>query len=175
MFIVEKENQKIPDEGDQMKSSGIELDELMERYGTMLFRVGMILLANEQDAEDAVQETFFKYLKKMPAFRDQEHEKAWFIKVVTNICRDTRRYQARHPTYTMETYLEHETREEFGGLIEELSSLPEKYKIPVYLHYIEGYSVKEIASLIKCSQAAVKKQLQRGREALKIKYEKLDQ
>lgn len=61
MFIVEKEKQKIPDEGDQMKSSGIELDELMERYGTMLFRVGMILLANEQDAEDAVQETFFKY------------------------------------------------------------------------------------------------------------------
>lgn len=175
MFIVERKTEKRPDEGDKMKSDGIELEELMERYGTMLFRMGIILLSNEQDAEDAVQETFFKYLKKMPAFRDREHEKAWFLKVVTNTCRDTRRYQARHPACSMETCQEHEIREEYGGVIEELASLPEKYKIPVYLHYIEGYSVKEIAGMTKCSQAAVKKQLQRGREALKIKYEELDQ
>lgn len=52
--------------------------------------------------------------------------------------------------------------------LEELYALPVKYKTILILHYFEGYSVAEIAQITKLSKSAVKKRLQRGREALKI-------
>lgn len=157
-----------------MYTSKKDLENLMEEYGNMLFRLSMILLKNKQDAEDAVQETFFRYLKKKPCFHDNEHEKAWFLKVATNIGRDMRRFQLRHPTCDIDDYKEYLGTEDQKDSLEELIELPVKYKIPIYFHYIEGYSVKDIAKFTHCSESAVKKQLQRGREALKLKYEEMD-
>ncbi len=146
----------------------------MERYGNMLFRLGIILLNNQQDAEDAVQETFLRYLQKSPVFQDPDHEKAWFLKVVSNICRDMRRFQIRHPTCDIDDLEAYPGTDEQKNVIQEVLELPQKYKIPICLHYIEGYSVKEIAGFTHCSENAVKKQLQRGREALRLKYGELD-
>ena len=50
-------------------------------------------------------------------------------------------------------------------------SLPEKYKLPIHLYYYEGYSVAEIAGILKLGQSAVKMRLKRGRELLKIELE----
>lgn len=159
-----------------MHTSKRNLEGMMEKYGDMLFRLSMVFLKNKQDAEDAVQETFFRYLKltKIPSFHDDQHEKAWFLKVATNICRDMRRFQFRHPTCDIEDYKEYLGTEDQRNILEELMELPVKYKIPIYFYYIEGYSVKDIANFTHCSENAVKKQLQRGREVLKIKYEKMD-
>lgn len=149
-------------------------EELMQKYADKLYRIALVLLANQHDAEDAVQETFLRFLKKQPTFNDDEHEKAWFIKVATNICKDMRRFQLRHPVCDISECFDTSTREQSGELLAELIQLSTKYKLPIYLHYIEGYSVKEISNLTHCSQNAVKKQLQRGREVLRIRYEKLD-
>ena len=146
-------------------------DELMQTYADRLYRIALVLLANPHDAEDAVQETFLRFLKKRPSFNDDEHEKAWLIKVITNICRDMRRFQIRHPICDISECLNHPVEEQSEEILTELINLPTKYKIPIYLHYIEGYSIKEISDMTHCSQNAVKKQLQRGREVLKIKYE----
>ncbi len=157
-----------------MKSNSKYFDELMQTYADKLYRIALVLLANQQDAEDAVQETFLRFLKKRPTFNDGEHEKAWLIKVITNICKDMRRFQIRHPICDISECLDYSVEEQSEEILTELINLSTKYKIPIYLHYIEGYSVKEISEITHCSQNAVKKQLQRGREVLRIKYEKLD-
>jgi RNA polymerase sigma-70 factor (ECF subfamily) len=149
-------------------------EELMQKYADKLYRIALVLLANQHDAEDAVQETFLRFLKKQPDFNNDEHEKAWFIKVTTNICKDMRRFYFRHPVCDMSECFDYSVEEQSGELLSELIQLSTKYKLPIYLHYIEGYSVKEISNLTHCSEHAVKKQLQRGREVLRIRYEKLD-
>lgn len=158
-----------------MKTTTEHLEHTIEKYGDTLFRIAMVLLANKHDAEDAVQETFIRLLKADPDFRDKEHEKAWLIKVITNQCRDVQRFRARHPTYELDICSDYSLETEEDSILEALFMLPDKYKMPIYLHYIEGYSIKEISGITHCTQNAVKKQLQRGREVLRLEYEEANQ
>ena len=64
------------------------VERAIERYGDMLFRLCLVMLGNAADAEDALQETYLRYLQKAPAFADEEHEKAWLLTVAANRCRD---------------------------------------------------------------------------------------
>lgn len=134
----------------------------------MLFKICLVILGNEQDAQDAIQDTFYRYLYTQPEFSDEEHEKAWLIRVAVNISKDMRRFQQRHPKVSMEQLEDYYQSPKEGEILEELLRLPYKLKTVIYLHYIEGYQVKEIASMLNISQAAVKKRLQRGREQLKL-------
>ena len=59
--------------------------EAVIKYSDTLYKVCIVILCNEQDAQDAIQDTFCRYLEKKPEFRDEEHEKAWLIRVATNI------------------------------------------------------------------------------------------
>lgn len=61
--------------------------------------------------------------------------------------------------------------EEYYGLLDVLMQLPQKYKIVILLHYVEGYKVDEIAKLLNITSSAVKKRLQRGRELIGKKYQ----
>ena len=78
------------------------IETIMDTYGNMLFRLCLITLGNASDAEDVVQETMIKYLQKTPVFKNAEHEKAWFITVATNKCRDILRFKHRHPVINIE-------------------------------------------------------------------------
>lgn len=73
------------------------IEEAVNTYGNMLYRISVVMLKNKQDAEDAVQDTLLKYIQKAPQFEDDEHEKAWLIKVITNRCKDVRRFKLKHP------------------------------------------------------------------------------
>lgn len=137
----------------------------------MLFKICLVILGNEQDAQDAVQDTFYRYLDVKPVFSDGEHQKAWFIRVAVNISKDMRRFQQRHPKVSVDWMEDYYSSPQDYGVMEELLRLPQKLKIVVYLYYIEGYQIKEIASILNISSAAVKKRLQRGREQLRLFYE----
>ena len=143
-------------------------EEMVTRYINMLFKICLVILGNEYDAQDAVQDTFYRYYYNEPEFSDEEHEKAWLIRVAVNISKDMRRFQNRHPKVYLEQIEDYHTSSEEKEILEELIRLPYKLKIVIYLHYIEGYQVKEIACMLHISQAAVKKRLQRGREQLKL-------
>lgn len=73
------------------------VEEAVMQYGDMLFRICLVMLCNEQDARDAVQDTFCRYMEHTPKFHDKEHEKAWLIRVAANRCRDMHRKRLRHP------------------------------------------------------------------------------
>lgn len=152
-----------------------DLERIVDTYGNMLFRICLVILCNESDAEDAVQDTLIKYISKSPAFNDSEHEKAWLITVATNRCKNMRRYNIirRHLDINdLQLYIKDE---ENYGLLDTLMKLPSKHKIVLLLHYVEGYKVDEIAKILNITAAAVKKRLQRGRELISQNYREEDE
>lgn len=150
------------------------IESLLEDYGSNLFRLCLFMLKNEKDAEDAIQETFLKYLRKAPAFTDTEHEKAWLFRVASNTCLDLLRYQKRHPMEELDVARYLPTEPKDTEILELLLELPEKYRLVLILHYVEGYRINEIAEIIKKSPSAVKMRLQKGRHLLKSAYGKED-
>lgn len=144
------------------------IEELVLEYSSMLFKICMVILGNEQDAQDVVQETFCRYIERSPDFHGREHEKAWLIKVATNGCLDLHRHRKRHPETSIEDITAYCELPERSDIVEALIKLPDKLKTVIYLHYIEGYKTAEIADMLDISNSAVKKRLQRGREALRL-------
>ena len=125
------------------------------------------------DAEDAVQESFIKYMQKAPIFTDQEHEKAWLLKVASNKCRDIIRYRSRHFTEPEEVLGNIPAMDrESSHILEALMELPEKFRLVLTLHYVEEYKVDQIAGMIGKSPSAVKMRLAKGRKLLEEKYRK---
>lgn len=147
-----------------------QVEAMIQKYGDMLFRTCLVMLQNQPDAEDAVQETVLKYMLKAPVFDSSEHEKAWLLKVATNHCRDLLRFRSRHPQVTLEQLTEYLTDPENSGILDALMTVPEKYRIVMLLHYVEGYPTDEIAQMIGKTPSAVKMRLQKGRKLLKKAY-----
>lgn len=153
-------------------SNELDIERIVDKYGNMLFRLCLVILCNENDAEDVVQDTFITYLTKSPPFSDSEHEKAWLITIATNRCKNMRRYNIiRKHTDINDLQLYCKDDENYG-LIEHLMRLPNKHKIVLLLYYVEGYKVDEIAKILAISTSAVKKRLQRGRELIRERYRK---
>lgn len=146
------------------------IETLVHTYGNMLFRLCLITLGNASDAEDAVQETFIKYLQKAPEFENGEHEKAWLITVATNKCKDILRFKSRHPVVDVDEIkgLTKETSD--SGILDALMTLPDKFRTVLVLYYVEGYGVKDIARMIGKTTSAVKMRLQKGRNLLRETY-----
>ena len=146
--------------------------EAVDEYGDVLYRTCFLILRHNADAEDVVQETYITYMKKAPSFSDSEHEKAWLITVATNKCRDMLRYRKRHITEPESALDNIVQSSENSHILEALMSLPDKFRIVLTLHYIDGYKVDEIAEMIGKSASAVKMRLQKGRKLLEEEYRK---
>ena len=148
------------------------VEELVDEYSNMLFKICLVILCNEWDAQDVIQDVFCRYLEYDPVFHDKEHEKAWLIKVAVNRCRDIHRFRLRHPQVDLEEVTAYCEIPEQSEVLRSLAKLPESLKSAVYLHYIEGYKMAEIGKMLGISSNAVKKRLQRGRDILKLTLSK---
>lgn len=141
-----------------------------EAYGSVLYRICLVSLGNSADAEDAVQDTFLKYIQKAPAFESGEHEKAWLIRVAVNTCKDIIKH--RRPQVDIDTIQQSAPEPESGEVMAALMALPEKFRTVLVLHYVEGYSVAETAKMINITPSAVKMRLQKGRRLFEEAYGK---
>ena len=147
--------------------TGRSVRELYAEHGPMVYRVAYSYMKNRQDAEDALQETFLRLIRSSAAFADETHEKAWLVRTVSNICRDMLKAKSRlheaigeHPELAA-------PEAETNGLLRAILALPDKYKAAVYLHYYEGYAVREIAAMLRQSPNTIKTWLSRARKLLK--------
>lgn len=140
-----------------------DIREAVIKYSDMLYKICLVILCNEQD----VQDTFCRYLEKKPDFRNEDHEKAWLISVATNICRDMIRFRVRHPKVSIDEVGNGLVAPEQREILKELLELPVKHKTVIYLHYVAGYSVKEIADIMGITESAVKSRLLRGRKQMR--------
>lgn len=152
-----------------MNAESSNFEELYSRNADIVYRICFLRLKSAEDAEDAAQNIFLRYLKKPREFSDNEHEKAWFITSARNYCKDFFRFGGRLRRVDMESLPEQacEPAAEESELLEKLMSLPEKYREILYLYYYEDYPAKEIANLLGRNESTVRTQLSKGRERLK--------
>lgn len=151
--------------------SAMTIEEAVTKYSPMLYRICVVMLGNEADAQDAVQDTICKYLERTKEFRDQEHEKAWLIRVARNRCIDMRRFHLRHPHVELSEITASYENPEYSEILTQLVALPVPVKTVVYLYYIEGYKTREVSEMLGISVNAVKKRLSRGRKLLRLRLE----
>ncbi len=148
-----------------------ELVEVYQRNVDRVYKLCYVYLKNAVDAEDAVQSVFLKFLQSNVSFYDSEHEKAWFIATAKNYCKDILKSWWKRQRVDFETLPDiassNEDQQE-KEVILKLLALPERYRVVLYLYYLEGYSVKEIAVHLERNESTIRSQLQRGREQLKI-------
>ena len=148
-----------------------EVEQAIESYSDMIRRICLLHLNSHEDTEDVLQEVFLKYVLHSVGFESKEHEKAWLIRVTLNACKDLKRKLFRHSTVPLEVLSEEAASvvPEQMEILETVLSLPAKYKDVIYLHYYEGYTAKEIGTMLHKKENTVYSLLSRGRELLKQK------
>ncbi|MEK4516825.1 RNA polymerase sigma factor [Paenibacillus sp. FSL H8-0122] len=143
-----------------------------EQYAEMLYRIALVHLGSRQDAEEATQDTFIKLMEKAPVFKDDEHQKAWLIRVITNHCKNLlgRGWRKREVKLEGVEPVTADNPEELA-VLQLVLALPVKYKTVIHLYYYEDYPVQEISRILQISESAVKMRLQRGRQLLRLELE----
>ncbi len=136
------------------------------QYRHTVYRLAMARLGNTSAAEDIVQEVFLRYVRKAPVFHDEEHRKAWLLRVTVNCCRSAKTTAWVRHTVPLEDTLTVEA-DEPNGVFDAVQTLPPVQRIAVHLYYYEGYAIKEIAALTHAREATVKTRLHRARETLR--------
>jgi RNA polymerase sigma-70 factor (ECF subfamily) len=127
-------------------------------------------MKNGMDAEDAVQETFYKYYRCCKQFESDNHIKAWLILTASNYCKDLLKHWWRKKQDIDECRdVQSNSKVEIDELMSCIMELPDKYKTTVYMYYYEGYNSREIADIMNKSESTVRTYLQRARNILKKK------
>ena len=143
-----------------------EVNRAIEQYADTVFRLCMVNLKNQADAEDVFQTVFLKYTLHSKPFASAEHEKAWLIRVTLNTCKDLLKSFFRKNTAPLEEAAA-VVSPEHAAVLEAVWSLPKDYRDVVYLHYYEGYTAPEIAAILKKNPNTVYTHLTRARNMLK--------
>lgn len=151
--------------------SEADVNRAIEKYADTVRRLCMIHLKNYADTEDIFQTVFLKYILSSVEFENEIHEKAWFIRVTINACKDLMKNFFRSRTVSIQEILEQpapitpDNRE----VLEAVLSLPKKYREVVYLHYYEEFSAPEISHILGKNVNTIYTWLNRSKSLLKEK------
>ncbi len=140
---------------------------LYDKFSGTVYRVALSYCRNVQDAEDVMQDVFLKRFSLSRSFPDDMQEKAWLIRMTVNRCKNLLKAIRRRNAVPLEDAASLCVTEEESGIWEAVAALPVKYRLVIRLYYGEGYSVKEIAAMLRRSETAVQTQLYRARELLR--------
>lgn len=149
-----------------------EFEEVIQKYSDVMLRCAFAYCENVADAEDVVQEAFIRYLKKSPHFREEEHRKAWLLRVVINLAKNLRRsFWQRNKSELSEDIPAGDNSLRKCEIWSAVQALPAKYKLVIELYYHEGYTIEEIAAITGSKRSTVGLRLTKAKELLKNIYE----
>ena len=134
------------------------------------YRVAWAILGNKADCQDAMQETLLKAWAARHKLRDKRYFNTWLIRILINECRMIQRKRARQ-VLMPEAYEVGETHQSDTDLRHAIDTLPEKLRLPLVLHYFEGYPVKDIAKVLTSTAGTVKNRLLEARKRLRDELE----
>jgi len=145
----------------------------IDRKSDMLYRIARTILLNDEDCKDALQEAVLKAWASRHRLRDDGMFRTWMTRILINEChtlgRRKRKYLlAMEPDKTQEVPA---SPAPDPALRMALESLPEKLRLPLVLHYLEGYSYEEVAAMLRIPQSTVRSRLSRARSALRLEME----
>lgn len=149
-----------------------EIIQAIDQYGDMIQKICFIHMKQQCDVDDIFQTVFLRYAKG-PIFESPEHEKAWFIRVTMNACKDV--FKSWFHRYTdLSSTLDDMSNEnsslsysQVSDLMQAVLSLPTHYRQVIYLFYYEGYKVSEIADILHKKENTIHTWLKRSKEQLK--------
>jgi len=150
----------------------MDLKEVYERQNRRVYRLAMLYLKNIQDAEDAVQNIFLKFIEKEVVFENEVHETAWFIAVTKNYCKDVLKAFWRRKVDLGDIPEVSSSEEEGKALLMKIWKLSAKYREVLYLYYYEEYSIREMSVLLQRKESTIQTQLATARKKLKVEIEK---
>ena len=130
-----------------------------------LYRVARTMLPRECDCEDAVQEALLRAWDRLDTLREEKYFETWLMRILINQCRTFYRRRPPAPAQLTEDIPGPEGGD--AALLEALAALPQKSRVTLELHYIEGYSVAETARILRLPEGTVKWRLSKGRAQLK--------
>ena len=133
----------------------LKAEKVLNDYGNSILRMAYSYLHNIQDAEDILQNTLIRYIKTEKEFDSEVYEKAWLLKVASNLIKNKLKYnKVRNYTELDETIPAPE-KNDLAFVWETVKNLPEKYSEVIHLYYYEGYSSIEVAQILEKNQATV--------------------
>lgn len=152
---------------EQQNNREREIVRIVETYSDILMRIALNRVNGIAEAEDVVQTTFERLLRKAPRFETPAHEKAWLIKTAIRICIDQARRAKVRASVPLNEEITAAYSEESFELLDLVRQLPEKDRDVVYLYYYEQYPTREIAKLSGERESTVRSRLSRAREKLR--------
>ena len=145
--------------------SASELEEVMGRYQTMVFRLAYSYTRSRSDAQDLCQEVFLRYFCSRPPFASEEHRRAWLLRVTANRCKTHLTSWWVRRTVPLDDRIPMPEPEPLA-LDEALRQLAEKDRLVIHLFYYEECSTQEIARMMRTTEGAVRTRLTRERQRL---------
>lgn len=141
------------------------IEYVVEKYSDMVVRIAYQNLKNQADDEDVTQEVFIKLLKQ-PDFNDEEHLKAWLIRVTINQCKDLRKFAWFRKRQPLDEQWKPRGEKQLG-ILDEIWKLPKDDRNVIYLYYYENYTVPEIARILGKNENTISSRLTRALKKLK--------
>ncbi|WP_428421687.1 RNA polymerase sigma factor [Paraeggerthella hominis] len=156
---------------------GTDIERAIEAHGDAVWRVCGLYFRAHADAQDAFQDTFMKYaLADSAAFENEEHRKAWLIRVSANVCKDMLKAAARRnvsfdahaaPSHPVSTDPAVQPASFESEVADAMRSLDDPPRTPLYLSLYEGYTAPEIARMVDAPVNTVYSWIARGKQQLK--------
>jgi RNA polymerase sigma-70 factor (ECF subfamily) len=161
---------------------GADIEALVYTHYDAIYRLALSILADVDEAEDAVQETFIAADRALDQYRGQSSLKTWLFAIAINQCRhmlhkrkrrqimsdawQTARSLLPRPALPEETMARTETED---LLRQTVSELKEKHRLPIILRYAHGLTAPEIAEILQISEGTVHSRLHYARRELRQK------
>lgn len=132
-----------------------------------LYRVALTILSSGADAEDAVQDALLSAWRALGSLRDERYFETWLMRILINVCRSELRARSRRAAADLSALPEMPVPPPPDlRLFAALEQLDAKYRLPLMLHCAEGYSIDEVAAMLRLPAGAVKWRVRQGRVKL---------
>ena len=152
-----------------------EFNKKYELYSQELMNISYGYTKSRDDSLDIIQNVFTKLVNNPKQFNNLNEEKYWLVRITINECKDFLRKKSKRPIINADlvnsfSNYDSET-ENLHYIADVVKTLSEKYRVVIILFYWDSLSIKEIAKVLKVSEDAVKKRLERARKLIKIEME----
>ena len=146
-------------------------EQSIRRLQGRMYRVAVSILWNDEDAADAMQEAVLRAWQKRRSLRDERAFDVWLMRILLNECRNIQR-KNRYRALPLEESLAGAVAEPPDtGLQEALRRVPEQHRVALLLHHLDGYTVQEIAQMLRLPESTVRGRIYEGRKRLKTLLE----
>ena len=135
------------------------------RCAPKLWRIAYLILRNGADCDDAVQEALLRAWAHIGSLRDPALFETWLVRILINAARTQLR--RRPDAARLAEALPAEEPPPDGALRDAIRGLEMKYRVPLVLHHLEGYSLEECAAMLRLPVSTVKWRLHQARKQLK--------